>query len=93
MSIGVLHVTLYIPGAHSLKSKRHVVQSLITRLKNKFNIAVAEIDAQDLHQRCDLGIVTINTSTCELQRTMDFVVSFIKGNPESDIVDLSLEIL
>ncbi len=93
MSIAILRITLYIPGAHSLKSKRHVVQSLITRIKNKFNVAIAEVDAQDLYQRCELGIVSINTSNNELQRTMDFVVSFIKSNPESDIVDLNMEIL
>ena len=46
-------------NSHSLKDKRHVVKSLKDRLRNKFNVAVAEIDYQDLWQRAAVAAVTV----------------------------------
>jgi uncharacterized protein YlxP (DUF503 family) len=50
-SVGVLTLELRLDEAHSLKDKRHTVKGLKDRLRNKFNVAVAEIDYQDLWQR------------------------------------------
>src|SRR5207248_3327451 len=58
-SIGVLTLELRLVESHSLKEKRHVVQSLKDRLRNKFNISVAEIDHQDTWQRATLAAVTV----------------------------------
>jgi uncharacterized protein len=93
MKIGLLKVSLYIPGASSLKDKRQVLHSMFSRLKNKFNIALAEVEAQDLHQRCELGIVSINTSQQELQRTLDYVLAFIENNPDSQLMQVETEYL
>jgi len=59
-AIGVLTLELHIEDAHSLKEKRHVVQSLKDRLRHKFNVAVAEIDHQDIWQRATLAAVTVS---------------------------------
>ena len=93
MSIAYLQLSLFIPGTQTLKDKRQVVQSMMKRLRNKFNLAVAEIDAQDLYQRTELGIVTINTSSHELQRTLDYVVSFVESNPDMQIMEVKVEYL
>ena len=58
-AIGVLTLELRVESSHSLKEKRHVVQSLKDRLRHKFNVAVAEIDHQDLWQRATLAAVTV----------------------------------
>lgn len=58
--IGVLTLELRLENSHSLKEKRHVVQSLKERLRNKFNVAVAEIDYQDLWQRSVVAAVTVS---------------------------------
>ena len=60
-SIGVLTLELRFEYAHSLKEKRHVVQSLKDRLRHKFNVAVAEIDYQDLWQRSTIAAVTVSS--------------------------------
>ena len=60
-SIGVLTLELRFDYAHSLKKKRHVVQSLKDRLRHKFNVAVAEIDYQDLWQRSAIAVVTVSS--------------------------------
>jgi uncharacterized protein YlxP (DUF503 family) len=93
MTIALLTATIYIPGAVSLKDKRQVLQPLMKRLRNKFNVAIAEVAAQDLHQKSELGLVSINTSSRELQRTMDLVVSFIQGNPDSELLNIQMEML
>jgi uncharacterized protein YlxP (DUF503 family) len=58
--IGVLTLELRLENSHSLKDKRHVVQSLKERLRHKFNVAVAEIDYQDLWQRAVVAAVTVS---------------------------------
>ncbi|MGA2326301.1 MAG: DUF503 domain-containing protein [Bryobacteraceae bacterium] len=60
-SIGVLTLEMRLNDAHSLKDKRHVVQSLKERLRHKFNVAVAEIDCQELWQRAVVAAVTVSS--------------------------------
>jgi uncharacterized protein YlxP (DUF503 family) len=60
-TVGVLTLELRLQNAHSLKEKRHVVQSLKDRLRHKFNVAVAEIDYQDLWQRAAVAAVTVSS--------------------------------
>ncbi len=59
-SIGVLTLEMRIEASHSLKDKRHVIQGLKERLRHKFNVAVAEIDCQDLWQRGVVAAVTVS---------------------------------
>jgi uncharacterized protein YlxP (DUF503 family) len=60
-TVGVLTLEMRLANSHSLKEKRHVVQSLKERLRHKFNVAVAEIDYQDLWQRAVLAAVTVSS--------------------------------
>ena len=59
-SVGVLILELRLEESHSLKDKRHYVKSLKDRLRSKFNVAVAEIDHQDLWQRGVIAVVTVS---------------------------------
>ena len=59
-TVGVLTLELRLEHSHSLKDKRHVVKSLKDRLRHKFNVAVAEIDGQDLWQRSVIAAVTVS---------------------------------
>ena len=69
-TIGVLTLELRLENSHSLKEKRHVVESLKTRLRNKFNVAVAEIDHQDLWQRGTLAAVTVSSDHVHAERVL-----------------------
>jgi len=60
-SVGVLTLELRLEDSHSLKDKRHVVQSLKDRLRSRFNVAVAEIDYQDVWQRAVVAAVTVSS--------------------------------
>ena len=59
-SIGVLTLEIHIEDAHSLKDKRHVVRGLKDRLRARHNVAVAEIDHQNLWQRAVVSAVTVS---------------------------------
>ena len=59
MNILIMEVTLRAIWAHSLKEKRMVVKSIVQKLKNKFNISVAEVESQDIHQIIVIGIAGI----------------------------------
>lgn len=61
-SVGVLTLELRLDEAHSLKDKRHYVQSLKDRLRKHHNVAVAEIDFQDLWQHALIAAVTVSSS-------------------------------
>ena len=69
-SIGVLTLELRLENSHSLKDKRHVVQSLKDRLRNKFNVAVAEIDYQDLWQRAAVAAVTVSSDHVHAEKVL-----------------------
>jgi uncharacterized protein YlxP (DUF503 family) len=68
--IGVLTLELRLENSHSLKEKRHVVESLKNRLRNKFNVAVAEIDHQDLWQRSVIAVVTVSSDRVHSEKVL-----------------------
>ncbi len=72
-TVGVLTLELHLDGAHSLKDKRHTVKSLKDRLRSKFNVAVAEIDYQDLWQRALVSAVTVSGDHAHAEKTLQLV--------------------
>ena len=72
-AIGVLTLEIVLRDAHSLKDKRHVVKSLKDRLRSKFNVAVAEIDCQDLWQRAVVAAVTVSSDRVYAERVLQSV--------------------
>lgn len=93
MLIGVCQVELFIPNSDSLKSKRFVIQSLKTRLRNKFNISVTEVGELDKWQRCVLGISTISNDRKFIDKIMTQIINFIDENNDLELLDHRVEIL
>jgi hypothetical protein len=69
----VLTLEIVLGNAHSLKDKRHVVKSLKDRLRSKFNVAVAEIDYQDLWQRALVAAVTVASDQGPAEKVLQSV--------------------
>ncbi len=61
MVVGICTIELDIPMSNSLKDKRQVIRSTITRMRNKFNVAVAEIERQNARQTAVIGVVTVSS--------------------------------
>ena len=70
MPVGVMTLEIRIPYAHSLKEKRAVLRKVRERLRNRLNVAVAEMDHQDVWQRATLGIVSVSSSRNNLELTL-----------------------
>jgi uncharacterized protein YlxP (DUF503 family) len=90
MPIAYLTLEIRIEAAHSLKDKRQVVRSVKDRLRNSFNIAVAEIDSTDLWQRATLGIVSISDSRDYLEglmRNVEREAVRLANNGGGEVVD------
>ena len=69
-AIGILVLELRLEQSHSLKDKRQVLKSLEARLRNKFNVAVAEIDHQDLWQRAAIAAVTVSSDHTHAEKVL-----------------------
>jgi len=72
-TVGVLTLELQLSEAHSLKDKRHTVKGLKDRLRSKFNVAVAEIDYQDLWQRSLISAVTVSGDHGHAEQVLQLV--------------------
>ncbi|HJX13455.1 MAG TPA: DUF503 domain-containing protein [Dehalococcoidales bacterium] len=94
MNIGVCKISLRLPENMSLKGKRHVLKSITSRVRNKFNVAVAEVDDNDVWQVATIGIACVSNNGRHtnqvLSRAVDFVVN---GRFDVEILDYSIEII
>jgi uncharacterized protein YlxP (DUF503 family) len=79
MVIGVCRVTLHLPASHSLKDKRQIVRSLLARLRNHFDLAVAEVDDQDRWQIATLGLVCVSSSAVVADEVLSQAQEYIEN--------------
>jgi uncharacterized protein YlxP (DUF503 family) len=91
MHIGVCKIRLRIPDSQSLKAKRRVIKSLVDRLKNRFNIAVAEVEALDAHQFAVLATVSVSNDVAHLNKLISHVITFVEKNVDAELVDYETE--
>lgn len=94
MNAGICRIKLHLPGSQSLKDKRRVIKSIISRLRNQFNVSVSEVDDQELWQLATLGIACISNHDQHVDEVLSKVVNFVKQNyPQLEIVEHEVEIL
>ena len=94
MNVGVCKVHLRLPGNASLKGKRQVLKSITSRIRNKFNVAVAEVDDNDFWQLAALGICCVSNSKPHANEVLSKVVDFITSSRfDIEILDYEIEIL
>jgi len=89
----ILHLDLHIPQSTSLKEKRRVLLSLKTKLKNKFNVSVAEVGKQDKWQRALLGLSLISGDQKYLRSQVEKIKNLIERVHEVEMLDEDLEII
>jgi hypothetical protein len=94
MVVGVCRVTLRLPENASLKGKRQVVKSLITRVQNRYNVSIAEIDNLDSWQIATLGISCVSNSGQHAGEVLDKVAGFIRSSRlDAEMLDCEKEVL
>lgn len=94
MIIGTCTIRLSLPAAQSLKDKRQVVKSLLARVRNQFNVSIAEVEGQDRRQQAVLGVACVSNSTSYAHGQLEAVVRFIEDQrPDIPLIDYEIELL
>lgn len=93
MVIGVCKIELSIDEVFSLKEKRHIVKSIIERLKSRFNASVAEVDLNDKWKNCVIGITCVSNETRHVDSMMANMVNFVENDGRAVLSDYSTEII
>ena len=91
MPIGLLTLEIHIADAQSLKDKRQVLRSLKDRLRSHFNVAVAELDHQDLWQRSRVGVVSISNDGKHLEESLSAVAAESERVLGRDLISQEIE--
>ena len=91
MPIGLLTLEIHIPDAQSLKDKRQVLRSLKDRLRAHFNVAVAELEHQELWQRSRVGVVSISGDGKHLEESMQAIAAESERVLGRDLVSHEIE--
>jgi uncharacterized protein YlxP (DUF503 family) len=94
MITAIARVELGLDGCRSLKDKRQILRSIIERTRARFQVAVAEVEDQDLWQRAVIGIACVSPDGYHAHEVMQKVVEFITtANPEAEVLDSITELV
>lgn len=93
MVVGICRITLHIEGNDSLKGKRRVVRRVIDRTRNKFNVAIAEVDALDQHRRAVIGFAVVSNEAPHVNSMLDTIGAFVCSTSEAMVLDRSIELI
>ncbi len=87
MVVGSLRLVLRLHGSRSLKEKRRPRRMLTDRLKNKFNVAVSEVDSQDVWNLLTLGVVAVGPDRGPVEKTLRDVAEFVADFGEGELIE------
>jgi uncharacterized protein YlxP (DUF503 family) len=94
MHVGVCRISFRLPENGSLKGKRRVLKSITSRVANKFNVSVAEVDHNDVWQLATLGISCVSNNKRHANEVLSKVVDYITdARLEIEMLDYNIEIL
>lgn len=94
MNVGVCKISLRLPENMSLKGKRQVVKSIIARVRNKFNVSVAEVADNDIWQRATIGICCVSNNRRLTNQVLSSVVQFVSERRfDIEVLDYDIEII
>ena len=85
---------MFLPDSRSLKAKRQIARSVVARIRNQFNVTVAEADDNDLWQRLTLGVCCLSNDTKHANEILSNVVAFVeKSRDDLELLDYETEII
>lgn len=93
MVVGILKVRLFSGEPQSLKDKRRIIKSLIEKIKNKFNVSVAETGDLDSWNNCEIGVACVSNEGPHADSMMSAVINFIEFNGLIEITDYTTELI
>ena len=94
MHVGICRLTLHLPEASSLKEKRQIARSLGDRIRNRFNMAVAEVEDADMRQRLTLGVCCVSNDRGHADAMLSGLLNFIEESRlDVELMDVQTEII
>lgn len=93
MIVGLCTVELHFPDSQSLKAKRQVLLSLKDRLRDKFNISIAEVGDQDLWQKAVIGMACVANEQQHVNQVLDQCLNIMRSNPAVELMKFQIEFL
>lgn len=93
MRVGLLRVRLILRESRSLKDKRGVVKSIKEKLRNRFNVSVAEVGGLNNRQIAELGVALVANDSRFIESSLSKVLGFIRGNPFAEVSESDIEII
>lgn len=93
MVVGICNISLLIHESHSLKAKRQVIKGLQEKVRNRFNVSMAEVGDNDVWQRAELGMAAVGNDRAFINSVIDKVVNFIEDLHVAEIIDHRIEII
>lgn len=93
MLVGTCTIDLHLPENSSIKGKRKVIKSIVSRVKNRFNVSIAEIGDNDKWQRIKLGFAMVSNDKKHVESALAGVVNFIESLCLAELIDYKIQIL
>lgn len=93
MVVGICRIELALHGVKSLKEKRGIVRRVIDRTTNRFNVAAAEVAAQDSHRVAVIGLTVVSEDGRHAQSMLDKIVEYVGGSTEAPIMSHDVELV
>ena len=91
MIVGISTIEIFIPEPNSLKHKRQIIKSIKTKLQNRYNISIAEVDYQNLWQRATLGVAIVSNASVVVDSTLNKVLEFIDNDQRIEVINYKME--
>ncbi|MGO8999212.1 MAG: DUF503 domain-containing protein [Polyangiaceae bacterium] len=93
MFVGILRLTFHIPHAQSLKDKRSVVRKFQDRVRARFSVSIAEVEAQDLLQKAIFGVAVVSGEASVCDSVLENVARVAETQEEAVLTDRATELI
>ena len=94
MNVGTCKIRLRLPGNGTLKGKRQAARSITSRIRNKFNVSIAEVDENDAHQTLVLGVTCVSNDSRHANQVLSNVVDYVHDiRGDAELLDYEVDII
>lgn len=91
MVVGILQLELRLPAVHSLKEKRWILKSLMTRVRNRFNVSISEVDSHDSWQRSLIAAAHVSNEQGHTNQLLDRVLNFVEKEKQLEVLRFQID--
>lgn len=92
MFTGMCKISIHIHEVYSLKEKRHVVKSIVERLKSRFHVSAAEVGLNDIWQSGEIGVSCVSNDKVQIEKTINNVLNFVENDVRVEVTDSIMDI-